>query len=163
MTDTHRVMAFDLSLTNSGWAVGDVTDNKLTVVDFGSIGTKRWAKEGTGKRLHKFAEEIERIYKKYQPDSVAKERSFSNGRIKATQQIFKVNGVWEMLSHLEAHDAFKEYAATSVKKELTGDGRASKPQVRTAVESILGVTPRNEDESDALAVLYTHCIREELL
>lgn len=163
MTKAVRILAFDLSLSNSGWAVGDIKDGKINVIGFGSIGTKRWAKDGTGKRLHYIAKEVQNLYKKFNPDSVVKERSFSNGRITATQQIFKVNGVWEMISYLEEHGAFAEYAPTTVKKELTGDGRASKPQVRQAVTDLLNVTPRNEDESDALAVMVTHARKEGML
>lgn len=158
-----RVLAFDLSLSNSGYAVGDFKDGELTVVAYGSIGTKRLAKHGTGKRLHHIATEVKKLYAKYLPDRVAKERSFSNGRITATQQIYKVVGVWEMISHTAGVNEFTDITPPTVKKQLTGNGRASKQEVAAAVEEFTGISTKIDDESDALAVLISFGKMEGLL
>ena len=46
------------------------------------------------------------------------------------------------------------YAATRVKKSITGNGRASKEQVQMAVKATLGLSkiPRPEDVADAMAI-----------
>jgi crossover junction endodeoxyribonuclease RuvC len=165
-----QVIAFDLSLSNSGYAVGKIKDRKLHIVEIGTIGTKRYAQRSTGFRLNYIAKEIRELYKKYELDAVVKEQSFSNSRIKATQQIFKVNGVWELMTHLADKDNFAELTPSTVKKELTGNGRASKEEVADAVLShfrtIMGdstIKFKNKDESDAVAVLIAYCIKEGLI
>lgn len=158
-----RVLAFDLSLSNSGYAVGDIVDGTLTVVEYGSIGTKRIAKQGTGKRLHYIATEVKKLYAKFSPDRVAKERSFSNGRITATQQIYKVVGVWEMISHTAGIDEFTDITPPTVKKQLTGNGRASKEEVARAVKDYTGIETKINDESDAIAVLISYGKMEGIL
>lgn len=163
------IIAFDLSLSNTGWVAGRVVDGILEIVEIGSISTKKYTKRSTGFRLHYIANEIKKIYQKYETDAVVKERSFSNGNITATQQIFKVNGVWEMMTHLASHE-FTEITPASVKKELTGNGRATKDEVQDAVLShfrtIMGDSSlkfSNKDESDAVAVLITYCKKEGLI
>lgn len=164
------ITAFDLSLSNTGYAVGEVKDRRLSLVEVGSIGTKRFAKMSTGFRLNHIAKEIKEIYKKYSIDKVVKERSFSNARIVATQQIYKVNGVFELMTHLAKHDDFAEITPPSIKKQLTGNGRASKKEVEAAVleqfRDIMGDTTvkfKNNDESDAVAVLISYCKQEGLI
>lgn len=165
-----QVIAFDLSLSNTGWAVGKIIDRKLHIVELGTIGTKRFAQRSTGFRLSHIAKEVKAIYKKYELDRVVKEQSFSNSRIKATQQIFKVNGVWELMTHLADKDTFAELTPSTVKKELTGNGRASKEEVAEAClahfRTIMGDSTlkfSNKDESDAVAVLIAYCKKEGLI
>lgn len=164
------ILAFDLSLSNTGFAVGKVVNRKLEIIEVGSIGTKRFAQRSTGFRLDYIAREVNKLYKRYaETEAVVKERSFSNGNITATQQIFKVNGVWEMMTHIADHD-FTEITPSQVKKELTGNGRASKDEVKDAVLShfrtIMGDSSLkfgNKDESDAVAVLITYCKKKGLI
>ena len=51
------------------------------------------------------------------------------------------------------------YAATKIKKMLTGNGRASKSQMQFAVKHQLGLkeVPEPADVADALAIAITHC------
>lgn len=159
-----QVIAFDLSLSNSGYAVGIVEDRKLTVDKFGSIGTKRFSKRSTGFRLNVIAQELRELYKQYpNAQKVVKEQSFSNARIKATQQIFKVNGVFELISYLAGHEDFAELTPSTVKKQLTDDGRADKDAVAIAVQELTGVSSKVNDETDAVAVLYAYCKKEGLI
>lgn len=161
---TSKIIAFDLSLSNTGFAVGEITDGKLTVVEYGSIGTRRFSKHSHGFRLNYIAQEIKALYKKYpEANRIVKERAFSNGRIAATQAIFKVVGAWELTSHLHGVDEFTDIAPTSVKKLLTGNGRASKEDVAQAVKNLTGIETSNNDESDAIAVLWAYCMQNELL
>lgn len=159
-----QIIAFDLSLTSSGYAVGEVSGRDLEIIEIGTIKTKYKKGEEAGRRLHTIAQAVENLYKEY-PDAemIVKERSFSNGRVKATQQIFKVVGIWELMSYLAGHDVFTDIAPNSVKKEVTGNGRASKKLVAEKVEELTGITASNDDESDAIAVLITLCLQKNLI
>lgn len=158
-----QIIAFDLSLTNTGYAIGEVEDSQLEIVEVGSINTKRFTKHAHGYRLNFIAEQVAALYKKYpEADAIVKERSFSNGRIKATQIIWKVVGVWELITFIKGYTEHTDIAPTSVKKQVTGNGRAKKEQVAEAVAEITGITANNNDESDAIAVLLAYCKQEGL-
>lgn len=155
------VIAFDLSLSNTGYAVGELSGNTVKVVRYGSIGTRRYASRSQGMRLSYILDELSHLLYEYgdQVKKLVKERSFSNGRIQASQIIQKVNGVFEVVAYIAGLDDWEEYAPTSVKKLVTGDGRASKEQVAQAVTEATGITTKINDESDAIAVLMAHCAK----
>ena len=70
-----------------------------------------------------------------------------------TQALFKVVGVADLAAWKKCHTEFVEIAPTTVKKLLTGSGKASKEEVAAALESYVGEqTYGSDDESDALAV-----------
>lgn len=52
----------------------------------------------------------------------------------------------------------EEYTPASVKKSVTGSGRADKHQVAVIIDQLVGLAPdpRNHDVSDALAVALCH-------
>jgi crossover junction endodeoxyribonuclease RuvC len=52
----------------------------------------------------------------------------------------------------EASLKIKELPPKLVKKTVTGYGSASKSQIKAMVTKLLGIEPKNEDSSDALAV-----------
>lgn len=159
-----QIIAFDLSLSNSGYVVGEVENGQLEIVEVGSINTKRFSRHSHGYRLNYVAKQFAELYGKYpDADAIVKEMSFSNGRIKATQIIWKVVGVWELITFIKGYKEHTDIAATSVKKQVTGNGRASKEDVATAVMEFTGVETSNNDESDALAVLIAYCKQENLL
>lgn len=159
-----KVIAFDMSLTNSGYAVGEVVDGELFILEVGSIPTTRFTKYSHGFRLNHIGEEVSKIYKRYpDADLIVKEGSFSNRFIRSTQVLFKVVGVWELITFLRGFDEFTDIAPSSVKKQVTGNGRANKEAVAKAVEEITGIKTANDDESDAIAVLLSFCSQEKLI
>lgn len=160
----QQIIAFDLSLTNSGYAVGEVEDGELEIIEFGSISNKRFSRHSHAFRLNRIAEAVTALLKKYpDADAIVKEGSFSNSFIKSTQIIFKVVGVWELVAFLNGHEHFTDIAPNSVKKAVTGNGRAKKFQVAEAVKEITGLETANDDESDAIAVLLAYCADKRLI
>ena len=70
-----------------------------------------------------------------------------------TQALFKVVGVADLAAWITSRTEFVEFAPTTVKKLLTGSGKASKEEVAAALESYVGgQTYDSDDESDAVAV-----------
>lgn len=158
-----KVIAFDMSLTNSGYAVGEVVDGELFILEVGSIPTTRFTKYSHGFRLNHIGEEVSKIYKRFpDADLVAKEASFSRF-VRSTQAIYKVNGVWELITFLRGHEDFTDLAPSTIKKEVTGKGNSNKQVVAEYVERLTGIVTANDDESDAIAVLLTFCSREKLI
>ncbi len=59
-----------------------------------------------------------------------------------------------------------DYAATQVKKTLTGNGRAPKSQMQHAIQRELGLStlPEPADVADALAIAFCHyCVSKTLI
>ena len=69
----------------------------------------------------------------------------------------QVRGV-VLLAASELAIPVEEYAATHVKRILTGNGRAAKAQIQQAVRIHLGMTkrPHPHDVADALAIALCH-------
>ena len=73
-----------------------------------------------------------------------------------TQALFKVVGVADLAAWRICHTEFVEIAPTTVKKLLTGSGKASKEEVAAALERYVGKQRyTTDDESDAVAVGIT--------
>ncbi|MBL1217575.1 MAG: crossover junction endodeoxyribonuclease RuvC [Planctomycetes bacterium] len=95
------------------------------------------------------------------PDCVAVEKLYAHYAHPTTAiKMGHARGVI-LLTASEAGYELRELAATEVKKSVTGNGHASKQQVRSAVQAILGVTEQLEplDVSDALAIAITTLTR----
>ena len=57
-----------------------------------------------------------------------------------------------MIALAEAGLIVNELSPKFVKKTVTGYGSASKEQIKSMIEKLLNIVPKNEDSSDALAI-----------
>ena len=70
-----------------------------------------------------------------------------------TQALFKVVGISDLAAWKTCGTEFVEIAPTTVKKTLTGSGKASKEEVAAVLERYVGRQEyATDDESDAVAV-----------
>ena len=156
-----RVLGVDPGLRVSGYAVIEVAaGGEVEVVDAGTI-----TAETTGsleERLGQIAEGIEAVLKEHRPAMLAVEALYSHYQHPATAiRMAHARGVI-LLAAARADVAVAEYAATRVKKSLTGNGRASKEQMQQAVRLRLGLAEPVEpaDVADALAIAMC-CLNEQ--
>lgn len=161
-----KLLALDLSLSSTGYAVIQWEEGCATVLEVGHIDNKRkgrmkWAH---GKRLMNIYEELSFVINSY-PDIelVVREKGVSRFN-RSTQVLFRVVGVVDLLLEEYELQPSKEITISETKKVITGDGKAEKGTVATAVQQYLTekVTFANDDESDAAAVGVAYCIKEEL-
>jgi crossover junction endodeoxyribonuclease RuvC len=76
-----------------------------------------------------------------------------------TQALFKVVGVADLAAWTTCRTEFVEIAPTTVKKTLTGSGKAGKEEVAAVLERYVGRQEyATDDESDAVAVGVTWMI-----
>jgi crossover junction endodeoxyribonuclease RuvC len=147
------VLGLDVSMNSTGWAVLGVKGQAVRLVDSGII--KANTKQPHGKRLRNQRETFKKIIEKYRPNYVAREAGFSR-HIKATQTLFKAYGVAD---EFFAEDDLVEYAAATIKKVVTGKGRATKEEVESAIRVLLNLPDsfefKSDDESDAVAIALT--------
>lgn len=168
MTFNNVVLAMDLSLTSPGFAVLAITDEgQPLILEKTHVKTK--AKETHGQRLSDISGEIDRLLLRYNPEHVVREKGFS--RFPAvTQTLFKVVGISDLCVAtfgLTPSQVVHEIAPTSVKKLVTGNGRADKQAVQDAVIKRLRIDKpdyfANDDESDAAGVGLAYYIEKGLI
>lgn len=157
------VLALDLSLSCTGYAVANVQDGEIQLQEVSHIDNKKWAKKSQGFRLHKIAMHLKEVFKQHDIEVVVKEKGFTRGHI-STQALFKVAGVADLLSFSFGHERVHEYSVTTIKKVVAGHGKASKEDVAAALSAYVGEREyATDDESDAVAVLIAYCIDKGLV
>lgn len=168
MALTEITLAMDLSLSQPGFVVLALTDvggePKPIILEVSHVKTD--AKKPHGYRLGEISEEIDRLIAEYEPEHIVREKGFS--RFPAvTQTLFKVVGISDLYAWMRSEKEVEEIAVTSVKKLVTGNGKASKKDVEEAVRRILRIDQAdyfaNDDESDAAAVGIAYYVKKGLL
>jgi len=138
------IIAFDLSLSNTGIAIFDDNGQCKELV---SIDTH---KEKTHPLKLILIEKIMRSLKrKYKPKIIIIEESFTRFN-KSTQAIYKVRGITDLIFYDVEQIC---YHATSVRKEILGHGNAKKEELQKFIlENYKNIEFKNTDESDAFGV-----------
>lgn len=160
------VLALDLSLNSTGYAVIQWNEGKATVIELGHIDNKKQGrmKRSHGKKLARIFSELKAVINRY-PDInvIVREKGITRFN-KATQALFRVVGCVDLLIESTGHEPVQELSISEVKKLITGNGKADKTEVAQLVEGYLTnpVNFENDDESDAVAVGVSYCLKEEL-
>ncbi|MBN1124360.1 MAG: crossover junction endodeoxyribonuclease RuvC [Sedimentisphaerales bacterium] len=105
-------------------------------------------------RLQQIAKDMGDILNRFKPDIVAVEELYSHYKHPRTAILMgHARGVI-LLQAANAGARLHSFAATRIKKSLTGNGRAGKMQMQRAIQSTLGLarTPEPPDVADAIAV-----------
>ena len=132
---------------------------KLRPLTYGAI--KATSKKLTfPDRLKKIYEGLNNVIQEHKPTEVAVEELFYGKNIKSAIKIGEGRGI-AILCAANANIPVTEYAATVVKKSVTGMGNATKMQVQEMVKNILGLSevPKPADAADAIAIAICHCHR----
>jgi len=103
------------------------------------------------------------VLAEYEPTEMAVESLFNARNARSSLILGHARGVI-LLAGALAGVPVAEYTPREIKKALTGNGGATKEQVRFMVNRCLGLggSPLSLDESDALAVALTHAARLSL-
>ncbi len=154
-------MGIDSGTLVAGYSIMEENGNMLNPLTYGVI--KAGSKLSFPERLHKIYYGLSEVIEKYKPTEIAIEEIFYGKNIKAAIRIGEGRGV-AILTAAEANIPVTEYAATVVKKSVTGTGGASKKQVQEMVKIILNLSeiPKPADAADALAIAICHCHRYRL-
>ncbi len=154
-----RIVGIDPGLEVTGYAVLDSAEGNVNIVDAGTIKTnRRWE---LAKRLVILSKELAELLAEHEPEVMAVEELYSHYRFPRTSILMgHARGVI-LEAAGKANVKVMAYAATRVKKSITGNGRASKEQVQRAVKAacMLRKTPRPADVAVALAISLC-CVKE---
>ena len=152
-----RILGIDPGLNITGYGVLDVdNDQQLSLVEAGIIEGGR--NKEMPNRLRQLFDGINNVLGDLKPDVVAMEELYSHyERPKTAILMGHARGVF-CLAVGQHGIPLAHYAATQVKRVLTGNGRAPKQQVQLAVTRQLNLesTPEPPDVADALAIAACH-------
>jgi len=113
-------------------------------------------------RLLTIHQELTAVIEQYAPEAMAVEDLFNAKNARSSLVLGHARGVI-LLAGGVAGLAVAEYAPREVKKALTGNGAATKEQVRFMVMRLLALKDSPPlDQSDALAVALAHAGRSRL-
>lgn len=163
--DEHRVLGIDPGLNITGYAVLSIRAGKLGVVEAGVVRSK--PKHSLSDRLKAIYDGVLDVIDSLHPDCVGLEELYSHYERPSTAIIMgHARGVICLAAGMRELP-LQSYAATQVKRMLTGNGRASKTQVQLAVTRHLnlGSVPEPPDVADAIAIGLCHfylTVRQQL-
>ena len=146
------VCGVDPALGTSGYAVLRCRGDELSVVDAGVCRSE--AQLPLAERLVSVERDFAAIFSEHQPRLVAVEDLYSHYKHPKTAILMgHVRGVI-LLAAARLGLEVRTYAATRVKRHLTGNGRATKAQMQRAIQTTLGLSelPTPADVADALAI-----------
>lgn len=150
-----RYLGLDISSVATGVAVVDRSpDGTLSLVAHDVIHTS--SKQEIGKRLVIYAETLQGIIDDFSPDYIVREETINNRYSNAI--LFKFLGVTQFLIRNNGHQKSYEYYPTTIKKEVCGDGRASKASLANKSQEYFkeDLSTLTDDETDAIASIITH-------
>lgn len=165
----QKILAMDLSLNLPAFCVAEVVGGVFTIIEISHVDNKKKTKWTTAQKLQAIANEIRRLIDKHGAfDVIVREKGFSR-YANTTQLLFRVVGISDLVA-LENGDciAVEEIPPTTIKSIIAGYSRASKEEVEEGVRELLPEHQKemefySDDESDAVAVGLTYCLRKGLL
>lgn len=161
-------LGIDQGYANLGYALVkyNIHTNKYNVLSYGTITTN--SKNEIQDRLLVIFNKLKDIIIKNNIDMMSCERLFVNGdrqasgnkRRNKSVSIVRTNmstGIIYLLSSMYGIE-IKDFPPTTVKKQLTGNGRADKEEIIKVVEDLMtkqGLKVKTNHESDAIAIAIT--------
>ena len=151
-----RILGTDPAFSVTGYGVIEAIGKKVTLIEAGVIVTS--AKEAYLYRLNKIYNNISKIINEFRPEVMVLEKLYAHYRHPTTAYFLgQVKGVAALVCAQKKMSLY-EYAATRIKKAITGSGNASKYQVQRIVTDLLKLdrVPKYNDVTDALALAISH-------
>lgn len=151
-----RILGIDPGLNITGYGVILVSDSRISVIEAGIVRSKR---------SHDFCGRVKSIYDgiidvidSLSPDCIGLEELYSHYKRPQTAIIMAHARGAICLAAGQKQLPLHSYAATQVKKIITGSGRAPKVQVQQGVARHLNLNsvPDPPDVADALAIALCH-------
>ena len=144
-----RVIGVDPGLRHTGWGVVEFRNNKIFHIKDGSISPS--TKLVDGKRLLEIKNQLQSIINRYNPNMSVIEKIFVGSGSISSLKLGMARGA-SMIALAEAGLIINELSPKFIKKTITGYGGASKEQIKSMIEKLLNIIPKNEDSADALAI-----------
>ena len=151
-----RTLGIDPGSRVTGWGLVSGSSNRPSLDACGEIRLE--ARLGLHARLLALQTELERLLVEHGPEAVAVEWPFHGVNARSALQLAHARGV-VLCTVAAAGLEPAEYSPATIKKAVTGSGRADKDQVLGMVARLLRVSPseiEGNDSADALAAALCH-------
>jgi crossover junction endodeoxyribonuclease RuvC len=155
------ILGIDPGSRKTGYAVLRVEKNRREVLEYGTI-TLIDLKLMTDKLVRIF-EELSDLFGKFQIDSVAVEAGFYGKNAQSAYKLGYARSAAVLAAALKKVTVV-EYSPRKIKQAVTGNGNASKNQVKYMVKTLLHLDEGKkirEDEADACAAAICHAQNQE--
>jgi crossover junction endodeoxyribonuclease RuvC len=150
-----RILGIDPGSRVCGYGVIDEADGEFRYVECGVLTSTRTG-EAMEVRLGEIARGLREVIAELEPAVVAVEDVFSHQNPRSALALAQARGMALAVIGL-AGLAVASYPPASVKKAVSGSGRADKGQVARMVQALIGLGSLPPlDATDALAVAITH-------
>lgn len=157
------ILGIDPGTATTGYAIVNVENGIVTPLTWGLVETDKT--ELIEKRLIEIYRKINHIIKINKPNVLAIEKIFFANNAKTAIRVGQAQGV---MLYCAARNgvAIVEYAPATIKKIVTGSGRAKKAEIQKALRELFGKRIRSEKKkrthfdnaADALAIAYCHAV-----
>ena len=158
------ILGLDPGSQVAGYGILEYKDHKTIHIDHGVIRLSSGL--SLPKKLSILAQDLKQLINTYQVDQMMLEKAFMGKNVQSAFQLGHVRGVCFLVAE-ENHVQVREIAPRAAKKQVAGNGGASKEVLRAHVLGQLGInTDAPLDATDALALalcLVTQWQQEELL
>ena len=149
------IIGIDPGLIKTGWGIIEKINNNIKYIASGTIKTN--ATLPIGERLLNIYNKIDFIIKTYKPNVFSIEETFVNNNPLSSLKLGHARGVAILAGSTNNLPIF-EYSPNTVKKTLTGVGKAEKQQMVAMIKYIFPtIKTETEDEADALCIAICHC------
>lgn len=151
IANSIRILGIDPGLQVCGYACVETDGGQEAVIEAGVLRTTHGLPIEI--RLNEIAMDMESLLARLAPNVVAVEEIYSHYAHPRTAILMgHARGVI-LQKCARAHIEVKSFAATRIKKSLTGHGRASKEQMQRTIQTILALPelPSPPDVADAMA------------
>ncbi len=149
-----RVLGIDPGSRTTGWGVVERVGGRLRAVASGVVRSR--PDDPMPIRLRTIHEGLSAVVALHRPNEAAMEEIFSHRSAASALVLGQARGVALLaVASLPLHT----YNASTIKKTVSGSGKAEKEQVARMVRTLLGLEGEAPaDETDALAIALTHLV-----
>lgn len=155
-----KILGIDPGIGICGFGLIEAKSRAVAkALDFGVITTP--IRGELPKRLKELYESLQEVFASTNPDVCSVEKLFFSKNITTGIAVAEARGLVLLVAEQSGVPVF-EYTPNEIKKTLTGNGAAGKPQVEEMVRVHLGLKqkPRPDDAADALAAAITYALNK---
>lgn len=158
MADFDKIIiGIDPGTNLMGYGLLGVNGKQLSMIALGVIRLSKF--EDHYMRLHRIYDRVYGLVEQYKPDEMAIEAPFFGKNVQSMLKLGRAQGV-AMAAALARQVPITEYEPRKIKMAITGNGAASKEQVREMLRRILNIPEQSLDieldATDALAAALCH-------
>ena len=158
VAEDHIIMGVDPGTSLMGYAILRIHGGKPALETMGVIRLSKF--EDHYMRLRRIYDRILQLVEQYIPDEMSIEAPFFGKNVQSMLKLGRAQGV-AIAAALARQVPIHEYEPRSIKQAITGNGGASKEQVREMLRRILSIPDSalkdlELDATDALAAALCH-------